>query len=103
MVLVAVDGPRGPRGGVKPGVAFLARAAGVPVYPVGVGVGCGRRLHKAWDHFLLPLPFTRAVFVVGAPLERSPTETDTAFSVRLAEALSAASDRARAGREAGDD
>lgn len=103
MVLVAVDGPRGPRGGVKPGVAFLARAAGVPVYPVGVGVGCGRRLRRAWDRFLLPLPFTRTTIVVGSPLVRCATESDADFVERLALALAEASARARAGREGGDD
>lgn len=103
MVLVAVDGPRGPRGGVKPGVAFLARVAGVPVYPVGVGVASGRRLRRAWDRFLLPCPFTRTTIVVGAPLTRRATETDTAFVERLADALAEATARARSGREGGAD
>jgi lysophospholipid acyltransferase (LPLAT)-like uncharacterized protein len=65
--LMAVDGPRGPRGEVKPGVVFLAQRTGLPVYPVSVAVGRGRRLTKAWDRFLLPAPFTKTVVCFGDP------------------------------------
>ena len=68
VALLAVDGPRGPRHVVKPGVVFLARRSGLPVWPVGVAVGAGRRLASPWDRFLLPRPFTRTWVVVGAPL-----------------------------------
>jgi hypothetical protein len=37
-VLLAVDGPRGPRGSVAPGAAFLAGRTGFPVQAVGVAV-----------------------------------------------------------------
>ena len=65
--LMAVDGPRGPRGEVKPGVVFLAQRTGLPVYPVSVAVRRGRRLAKAWDRFLLPAPFTKTVVCFGDP------------------------------------
>lgn len=79
VALMAVDGPRGPRHEVKPGVVFLARASGAPVWPVGVAVGRGLRLKRAWDRYLLPLPFTRAWVVVGEPLRFGPdTDAETA-------------------------
>lgn len=67
LALVAVDGPRGPRGVVKPGVIYLARRTGLPIWPAGVAVSRGRRLRRAWDRYLLPCPFARAVVRVGAP------------------------------------
>ena len=66
--LIAVDGPRGPRGEAKPGGVHVARRLGVPIWPVGVAVQRGARLRRAWDRFLLPLPFTRIVIRVGEPL-----------------------------------
>lgn len=67
LALMAVDGPRGPRGTVKPGVIYLARRTGLPIWPVGVAVSRGWRLRRAWDRYLLPCPFARAVVRVGAP------------------------------------
>lgn len=67
LALMAVDGPRGPRGVVKPGVIYLARRTGLPIWPAGVAVSRGRRLRRAWDRYLLPCPFARAVVRVGAP------------------------------------
>jgi lysophospholipid acyltransferase (LPLAT)-like uncharacterized protein len=70
--LLAVDGPRGPFGQVKPGVVFLARRTGLPIWPVGVAVGAGRRLRRAWDRYLVPRPFTRALVLVGEPVRIPP-------------------------------
>ena len=69
LALMAVDGPRGPRGRVKPGVVFLAQRTGLPVWPVAVAVAGGRRLARSWDGYLLPRPFTRTVVLVGEPLQ----------------------------------
>jgi lysophospholipid acyltransferase (LPLAT)-like uncharacterized protein len=61
------DGPRGPARVAKAGVVALARAAGVPVQPVGLSARpC---LHfGSWDTTLLPLPFARVVAVFGRPI-----------------------------------
>ncbi len=75
LLLMAVDGPRGPRGRAQLGALYLARKRGVPLWPVGVAVSRGHRLRRAWDRFLLPLPFTRVIMEVGAPLLLN-TETD---------------------------
>lgn len=93
VVLLAVDGPRGPRHAVKPGAAFIARATEAPVHPVGVAVRRGRRLQRAWDRFLLPLPFTRVHVVFGPPivLGEAPEE---AIARGIAAAMRAAADAA---------
>lgn len=90
VALVAVDGPRGPARIAKPGAAFLSRRAGVPLRPVGVAVRRGRRLRKAWDRFVLPLPFTRVVVVFGPPVAPDAAHDD------LESALAEAGNRARA-------
>lgn len=72
LALMAVDGPRGPRGAVKPGVIYLARRTGLPIWPVGVAVSRGWRLRRAWDRYLLPCPFARAIVRVGAPWHPPP-------------------------------
>jgi lysophospholipid acyltransferase (LPLAT)-like uncharacterized protein len=57
-VLLAVDGPRGPRGEVQGGVVALAQATGAVILPV---TAVGRRSHclsKTWDRTALPLPGT---------------------------------------------
>ncbi len=94
VALMAVDGPRGPRHEVKPGVVFLARLSGAPVWPVGVAVARGRRLKRAWDRYLLPLPFTRAWVVVGEPLRFEADADPEAARAALAAGLSEVAARA---------
>jgi len=66
-VVIAVDGPRGPRMRVQPGAAALALAASAPIAPVAFATRRGRYL-DSWDRFLLPWPFDSGVMVYGAPL-----------------------------------
>lgn len=64
---LTIDGPRGPAGKVKPGIAFLARKTGLPLYPVS----CEARrkvILKNWDRTLIPLPFNHLIFRCGTPL-----------------------------------
>ncbi len=94
VALMAVDGPRGPRGHVKTGVAFLARHAKVPVYPVGVASGLFKRL-GAWDRFLLPLPFSRVVVWVGTPMRLEAGLTDAQAAADIGRQIRAAEVAAR--------
>jgi lysophospholipid acyltransferase (LPLAT)-like uncharacterized protein len=64
---ITVDGPRGPRYRVKPGMVQIAKMSGVPIVPVTAG----SRHHKTfgtWDAFELPYPFTRVRVAYGEPL-----------------------------------
>ena len=72
---ITPDGPKGPRQRVKSGVIELARLTGMPILPVAFGAW-PRTLLKSWDHFLVPHPFGRAVYVWGEPLY-VPAEADT--------------------------
>jgi len=65
---LAVDGPRGPRGRLKPGVLQVAALAGTPVVPVAVSARPARVL-GTWDRTLVPLPFARLRLRYGEALD----------------------------------
>ena len=63
-----LDGPRGPRFKVQPGMLQLARSAGVPFLPVVMSAAPALTLARTWDRTLIPLPFSRVVVAYGDPL-----------------------------------
>jgi lysophospholipid acyltransferase (LPLAT)-like uncharacterized protein len=63
-----IDGPRGPRYVAKPGPVMLARRTGFPVVVYHIGVDRGITMENAWDLFLLPKPFARAVVIIAPPI-----------------------------------
>jgi lysophospholipid acyltransferase (LPLAT)-like uncharacterized protein len=68
---VTPDGPRGPRMQAAIGPVLAAEMAEAVLVPVSYAT-TRRLLLKSWDRFLLPLPFGRGVFVVGAEIEVAP-------------------------------
>lgn len=86
-VAFAVDGPRGPYGSVHPGAIAAAKSAGARLVPVAACPARAMVLRRAWDHFELPLPFTKVVLAVGAPidLDGSIDEICDRVAVRLRE------------------
>ena len=61
------DGPRGPSHVVQPGAIFLAQKSGSPIIPAGISA-YPRRLLRAWDRYMIPLPFARVVWIYGEPI-----------------------------------
>lgn len=68
---LTVDGPRGPRGVVKPGVVEVARQTGAAIVPI-TSASDRHRVFKSWDAFELPLPFARVVVRYGEPILVDP-------------------------------
>ncbi len=64
---ITPDGPKGPREVVQKGTVQLAMKTGLPVVPVCYAASRCWRV-DSWDRFYIPQPFSRAVFVFGAPL-----------------------------------
>lgn len=64
---LTVDGPRGPRFQVKPGVVEVAKLTGAAIVPLASG-SRNHRTFSSWDAFELPSPFTRVVVAYGAPV-----------------------------------
>lgn len=74
-LIVVPDGPRGPSRRAKTGALQIARVTGAPVYPTAYSA----RWHftiNSWDKLMIPLPFSRVVFVVGRPIY-VPTDADS--------------------------
>ncbi|PYM33705.1 MAG: hypothetical protein DME17_17545 [Candidatus Rokuibacteriota bacterium] len=66
-VVVAPDGPRGPRARAQAGVIVLAELTGAPLVPVAFVAEPAWRL-GSWDGFEIPRPFGRGALAFGAPL-----------------------------------
>jgi len=66
-IAITPDGPRGPRYRVQTGVIELAKVTGRPMVPLAFSAS-KRKVLKTWDHFLLPYPFSKGVFIWGEPI-----------------------------------
>ena len=67
VLIITPDGPRGPRHTMNPGLAWMARATGRPIVPLGFAVDRAWRL-KSWDHFTIPKFGARIAMVYGEPV-----------------------------------
>jgi len=64
---ITPDGPQGPRHIVQTGVVELARQTGAPIFPLTYSAShC--KVFSSWDHFILPLPFSKVAYIWGEPL-----------------------------------
>ena len=73
---ITPDGPRGPRMRAGGGIADVARLSGVPILPLAFATS-RRRVLGSWDRFIVALPFSRGVYVWGAPIEVPKDGDDT--------------------------
>jgi lysophospholipid acyltransferase (LPLAT)-like uncharacterized protein len=62
-----IDGPRGPRYVAKQGPVLLALKTGAGIFCFHISMQHKIQL-KSWDHFQIPLPFTRAVVLKAPPI-----------------------------------
>jgi lysophospholipid acyltransferase (LPLAT)-like uncharacterized protein len=91
---ITPDGPKGPRHVVKFGVVQLARSTGRPVVPLAFACSHGHRFNS-WDRFLLPYPWSQAIYYVGKPLYAADDESAEAFQKRVQQAMDDATLQAR--------
>jgi lysophospholipid acyltransferase (LPLAT)-like uncharacterized protein len=63
----ALDGPRGPKGVVKPGLIVMAQLSGVPIVPVYISVNRAWLLNS-WDRFIIPKPFSTVIVRWDSPI-----------------------------------
>ena len=64
---ITVDGPRGPKGVVKPGAIFLAAKSGLEIVPVSCDAD-SKWVLPSWDNFQIPKPFAKVTVTFGAPV-----------------------------------
>lgn len=65
---ITPDGPKGPRYRCHPGVIKLASMSGLPIIPLGIDIPHCWRINKAWDRFVIPVPFSRVSIYWGKEL-----------------------------------
>lgn len=100
---ITPDGPDGPAMQATSGIVAAARLSGAPVIPLAYATRW-RRILDTWDRFLLPLPFSRGIFIWGEPIEVPPeldapaTERYRALIEERLNAITAEADR-RVGHE----
>ncbi len=70
-IMIIPDGPRGPCHKAQIGVIELSRLTGKPIVPVTFSAS-KKTVFNTWDHFLLPHPFSRGVFIWGEPIQVDP-------------------------------
>ena len=95
-IAITPDGPRGPARVAAAGIAQLAGATGLPIYPSAGQCRFHRRL-PSWVRMVLPwpIPFGRAVIAVQPPITVPRGEWE-AYLPRIEAALNAACDEADA-------
>jgi lysophospholipid acyltransferase (LPLAT)-like uncharacterized protein len=74
-----VDGPRGPKGKVKPGLIRMAQLSGAVILPLILSADKAW-IAGSWDHFLIPKPFSRVTArweePFSVPRKADPEELD---------------------------
>ena len=67
-VVIATDGPRGPRRVVKDGIVYLASQSGRPIIPTAFASSWAWRPTGKWTDLVIPLPFSSAFVLGGQPI-----------------------------------
>ncbi len=98
LVVLTVDGPRGPFKQVKEGALELGRRLGVPVIPVAARATRELTFKRSWDRFRVPVPLSHVALMYGEALwfrgGEVPDAERAADRLRLANAIHALEARA---------
>lgn len=85
--VIAIDGPKGPRGKVQSGVAMLAQKTGVPILPVVLVPRRRWIMAKAWDRLQLPIPFCQLTCRFGDPIYVNSDDDLSHIAVKVEQSL----------------
>lgn len=64
---LALDGPKGPPGTVKPGALHLSHVTGRPIIAINIDVKTSARINHRWDWYEIPHPFTDVTASLSEP------------------------------------
>lgn len=90
---ITPDGPKGPREKIKRGTVQLALKTGLPVVPICYATSRNWRA-GSWDHFYIPQPFSRGVFVFGEAVSVTTDDDMDAAIERIQQAMDTAQQQA---------
>jgi lysophospholipid acyltransferase (LPLAT)-like uncharacterized protein len=71
---ITVDGPRGPRREVKPGIAVLAARTQLPIVANACTATRAWRM-RSWDRFMIPKPFGTIICDYAPPIPPPPDDS----------------------------
>lgn len=84
---LAVDGPKGPRGQVNPGVAMLSQKTGAPVLPLSLVPKWRMVFSRTWDRTQLPIPFSIITGTFADPIYPREGEPVREYAKRIEQEL----------------
>lgn len=94
-IVFTPDGPKGPPRVLKEGLVLAAQATGLPIVPIAFGAK-KKRLLPSWDRMVIPIPFSRALFLYGEPIV-VPRDGDVEeWRLRIEERMNAMADATEA-------
>lgn len=72
-----VDGPKGPKGKVKEGIAYIAKMSGVPIVPVAWAAKNKTLIEfkSSWDNLKVPIGLCHTIALYGDPIYIPETAT----------------------------
>ena len=85
--IIAVDGPRGPRGQIRKGIAVLSKESGGAVLNVITIPNRRWILSRTWDRLQIPQPFSRIDAYFAEPLRLAEGESIESFRRRIEASL----------------
>ena len=94
-IVIATDGPRGPRQEVKEGIVYLAAQTGRAIIPVTFAAERCWRPRGKWTDLIVPKPFTQAYLLAGEPI-RIPARLTKDDRARWRDVVQAAMDNLNA-------
>lgn len=75
-IALAVDGPRGPIGTIRPGAIYLSQKTKKPIIAINIRCEKSLRIRNRWDKYEIPVPFTRTFFTVSDPIYPAGKNTE---------------------------
>lgn len=94
-IVITPDGPRGPRHSMNSGPAWISKATGFPVIPVGCVCDRAWRMNS-WDRFTIPKPGAHVTLVFSEPIyvdRRADDDELARVTAEIAERIIAAEEK----------
>ncbi len=66
---IAVDGPKGPAGIIRPGALYLSQKTNRPIVAMKVTCEKSFRIQSRWDQYEVPFPFSKVSIVLSQPMQ----------------------------------
>lgn len=82
---ITVDGPRGPIYKAKPGAIYLANKTKSVIIPITTRAQHCYVLKNAWCKYEVPMPFSKAIVIIGQPIEIDEKLDDAKIEIKRQE------------------